>query len=147
MLGACLGCELVGLGWSGGAPSIFHSGVHISHTAGGRERGSMSLVVPPAHKLDEKTGEYGVTDDATSCGDIGVQVPVFPVVWVRARRCFQCTVVLSRRLIVCSSRTPVEGQKRFSRRSTQDNRARERLSHVWLGDDELQETRMAFRPI
>ena len=100
MLGACLGCELVGLGWSGGAASIFHSGVHISHTAGGRERGSMSLVVPPAHKLDEKTGEYGVTDDATSCGDIGVQVPVFPVVWVRARRCFQCTVVLSRRLIV-----------------------------------------------
>ena len=44
----------------------------------------MSVFVPEALLLDEATGEYGVTDAATSGGDIGAQVPIFPVVWVRA---------------------------------------------------------------
>ena len=42
----------------------------------------MSILHPAAHRLDDQTGEYGPSDVATSGGDIGVQVPIFPVVWV-----------------------------------------------------------------
>ena len=46
---------------------------------------AMPIVVPPAHKLDALIGEYGPTDEATSGGDIGAQLPIFPVVWVSLR--------------------------------------------------------------
>ena len=49
----------------------------------------MAIEVPAAHILDGETGEYRVTDAndaATSGGDIGAQVPIFPVVWVHFRR-------------------------------------------------------------
>ena len=45
----------------------------------------MAIEVPAAHVLDGQTGEYRVTganDAATSGGDIGAQIPIFPVVWV-----------------------------------------------------------------
>ena len=48
--------------------------------------GQMPVVMPPAYKLNAETGEYGPCDDATSGGDIGAQVPIFPVVWVRDHR-------------------------------------------------------------
>ena len=38
--------------------------------------------MPPSHKLNELTGEYGATDSATSGGDIGAMIPIYPVVWV-----------------------------------------------------------------
>ena len=44
----------------------------------------MTIVVPAARKFSEQTGEYDLTDEATSGGDIGVQIALFPVVWVRA---------------------------------------------------------------
>ena len=46
----------------------------------------MGITVPRAHKLNSKTGEYDVTDEVTSGGDIGAQVPFFPVVWVSCHR-------------------------------------------------------------
>jgi hypothetical protein len=43
----------------------------------------MSVSVPHAHKLDRQTLLFaGGGDDVTSGGDIGAQVPLFPVVWV-----------------------------------------------------------------
>jgi hypothetical protein len=46
----------------------------------------MGITVPCAHQLSSKTGEYDVTDEVTSGGDIGAQVPIFPVVWVSWHR-------------------------------------------------------------
>ena len=43
----------------------------------------MSVVVPGALLLDKEKGEYGPTAASTSGGDIGAQVPIYPVVWVR----------------------------------------------------------------
>ena len=48
----------------------------------------MGIDLPAAHILDEQTGEYRVVNDKdapTSGGDIGAQVPIFPVVWVSDR--------------------------------------------------------------
>tara|TARA_B110000046_G_scaffold181061_1_gene212637 strand:- start:596 stop:1039 length:444 start_codon:yes stop_codon:yes gene_type:complete len=48
----------------------------------------MGIEVPAAHIHDDRTGEYRVVneaDAATSGGDIGAQVPIFPVVWVSDR--------------------------------------------------------------
>ena len=46
----------------------------------------MTIVFPAARKLSAQTGEYDVTDAATSGGDIGVQIALFPVVWVSGQR-------------------------------------------------------------
>ena len=40
--------------------------------------------MPAALQLDETTGAYIVSDAVTDGGDLGAQVPIFPVVWVRA---------------------------------------------------------------
>ena len=58
-------------------PSLVH--VHLFGQVA-----DMSFSVPNALLLDEKTGQYAATDAVTSGGDIGAQVPIFPVVWVRA---------------------------------------------------------------
>ena len=42
----------------------------------------MSITVPPSHKLNELTSEYGVSDGAMSGGDIGALIPIYSVVWV-----------------------------------------------------------------
>ena len=57
----------------------------------------MSILHPAAHRLDDQTGEYGPSDVATSGGDIGVQVPIFPVVWVSVLPHRMCFVPLIRR--------------------------------------------------
>ena len=44
---------------------------------------SMSVVFPAAHKYNHESGTYDTSDEVTSGGDIGVQVPIYPVVWVR----------------------------------------------------------------
>jgi hypothetical protein len=43
----------------------------------------MSVVFPAAHKYNHESGTYDTSDEVTSGGDIGVQVPIYPVVWVR----------------------------------------------------------------
>ena len=42
----------------------------------------MSMAIPAALRLDA-TGMYVVADECTSGGDIGAQIPIFPVIWVR----------------------------------------------------------------
>ena len=49
-----------------------------------QDRTIMSVIVPAALQLDETTGAYIVSDAVTDGGDLGAQVPIFPVVWVRA---------------------------------------------------------------
>ena len=58
----------------------------VALRAGGPARSVMPIVWPGAHKLNPNTGEYDATDEQTSGGDIGAQVPLFPVVWVSCHR-------------------------------------------------------------
>ena len=50
--------------------------------------GEMGIELPAAHIFDDTTGEYRVvneSDAATSGGDIGAQVALYPVIWVSDR--------------------------------------------------------------
>lgn len=102
----------------------------------------MTIVVPAARKLSEQTGEYDVTDEATSGGDIGVQIALFPVVWVSRQRLEHrwSAITATRPHECCGGAATAEGRPPIPRRSKSFVDPRERPARVRLGGLELLST-------
>jgi len=107
----------------------------------------MPLVVPRAHRLDARTGEYSVTDVATSGGDIGAQVLMFPVVWVRFPR-YLNRLPLPRSplpfLILLDTLSIGQGQEGLPWRPEGNDSSQKCGSRVRLGGLFIQQARVDF---